>query len=432
MLYRKFLEKLVYWKEHNVHTPLMLIGARQTGKTYILKYFCENYFPNYIYINFDEQKEYVNFFKKNLNPERIITDIETYIGKKIDIDNTIIFFDEIQVSEDVIASLKYFNESNNNYKIVCAGSLLGVKINRFQSSFPVGKVYFEYLYPLDFEEFLISIGEKLLNKAIKESYLKMEALSEPLHEKAITLYKHYLCVGGMPASILEYLNKNKDLVLFDKNIQSNIITAYLADMAKYTERAEAVKTYEIYNSIPEQLTKENKKFVYKVVNPKAKNESYASSIDWLLQSGLLLKCIRIKRPEKPLKIYEEKNIFKIYLSDVGLLTNLSKFNYYDIIHDEGKEFRGILSENYVAQVLKMKGYDLNYWTGSYTSEVDFILNIENAIIPVEVKASSNTRSYSLTFYMKEYTPPYAIRLSLKNFGFTNNIKSIPLYAAHLL
>lgn len=432
MLERKFIKRLEYWKDNNINMPLMLIGARQTGKTYILKYFCENYFQNYVYINFDENKEYIKFFEKDLNPERIITEIEAYRQQKIDIDNTVLFFDEIQVSEKVISSLKYFSESDKNYKIVTAGSLLGVKINRFTSSFPVGKVYFEYLYPLDFEEFLISIGENLLNEQIKICFNTMEKMSEPLHDKALLLYHHYLCTGGMPAAILEYIRKNRDMVLYDRNIHTGIINSYLADMAKYTDRNEAVKTYEIYNSIPRQLAKENKKFVYKIVNERAKKEGYETSIDWLIQSGLLLKCVKIKVPEKPLKIYEDKSYFKLYLGDVGLLANLANFSFYDIIYDEGREFRGILTENYIAQTFKRNGYDLNYWTGSGQAEVDFILTIQNKVIPIEVKAKNNVKSRSLNMYMQKYDPEYGIRISARNFGYQNKIKSIPLYAVHLI
>jgi predicted AAA+ superfamily ATPase len=432
MLNRKILERLLYWKEKNENIPLMLIGARQTGKTYILDYFCRNFYNKYIYINFDENKEYLKFFEKNLNPERIISDIEAYRGEKIDIENTVIFFDEIQVSENVIASLKYFNESKNKYKIVTAGSLLGVKINRFKSSFPVGKVYFEYLYPLDFEEFLTSIGEELLNEKIKEGFKNDKQIIDPLHNKALELYHHYLCVGGMPAAVLEYIDKNRDLVEFDRNIQTGIINSYLADMAKYTEKNEAVKTYEIYNSIPSQLARENKKFTYKLVNDKAKKDTYSTSIDWLVQSGLLLKCTKIKIPEKPLKAYEDNNFFKLYLGDVGLLVNLARYSFYDILYDDGKDFRGVIAENYVAQTLKKNNHELNYWTGASTSEVDYIIEVSNEIIQVEVKAKDNTKSKSLQIYIKKYNPKYAIKISTKNFGMFNNIKSIPLYAVHLL
>jgi len=425
---RKFLDKLLTWKKSNIKLPLLLIGARQTGKTYILKQFCAEYFPEYIYINFDEKSEYLSFFEDSLNPEEIIRKIEVYLGRKIDIETTILFFDEIQLSEKAVGSLKYFNESDKNYKIVCAGSLLGVAMNRFKSSFPVGKVYFEFLHPMDFEEFLLAIGEELLNREIKNAFHDLKPLNETLHKKALDLYHIYLCVGGMPQAIQEYLNKNKDLVNFDRNIHQNIIFSYLADMAKYTTSTQAIKTHQVYHSIPAQLSKKNKKFFYKLVAEKAKKEGYESSINWLLQADLLTKAVKISLPQPPLSAYQEHGYFKLYLSDVGLLTALSKMQFSEILLNSNMIYRGILTENFVAQSFKSKGYDLFYWESDSQAEVDFLLNINGRVIPVEVKSGDHTASKSLNSYIKKYHPEYAVRISSKNFGFTNGIRSIPLYA----
>lgn len=429
-MYRKMLLKLINWKENHSKMALLLSGARQTGKTYILKEFCQKYFEQSIYINFDEESKFISIFEDSLNPEEIIKKIEILSNRKIDVEKTILFFDEIQVSERAIASLKYFSEAKKNYKVVCAGSLLGVKLNRFKSSFPVGSVYFETIYPMDFEEFMIAAGEEELNNEVRNSFNKMKELNDALHRKALSYYKAYLCVGGMPRAILEYLNTGKDFAAYDRNIQSSIILAYLADMAKYSTGTNAVKLNYVYQSIPAQLTKEKKKFAYKLVSSKAKKETYESAIEWLLLSGLLLKSSRVEMPQTPLAAYQNNNIFKLFLSDVGLLCNLAKLQFGEILLDSNIMYKGILTENYIAQTFRCKGYDLHYWEAKGLAEIDFLLNLEGRIIPVEVKASDNTSSKCLSSYVEKYKPEYSIRLSTKNFGYTKAIKSIPLYCAH--
>lgn len=429
---RKIYKQLLNWKKEHIEMPYMLVGARQTGKTYILEDFCKNEFKNYIYINLDREEEIKKIFDKTIEPEEIILNIEALLNVNIDVENTIIFLDEIQVSERAISSLKYFCESNKQYKIVCAGSLLGVKINRFKSSFPVGKVWIEYLYPMDFEEFLKALGEEKLLKIIEDSYKNNEPMLESLHQKALRLYYDYMCIGGMPASILEYIENGKNINKFNDEINQIIITSYLADMAKYTENIESIRNNKIYNSIPAQLGKENKKFKYSIVEKSARAREYESSLEWLISSNMILRCEGIKIPKSPLKAYIDNN-FKIYLSDIGLLRVLSKISINEIITNRNMLYKGILAENYVAEVLFSKKRELYYWqldSGKY--EVDFLINIEGDIIPIEVKASDNITSKSLNYYIKRYKPKYSIRISTKNFGFSNNIKSIPLYATHLI
>lgn len=428
---RKIYENLLNWKEKNSKLPYMLVGARQTGKTYILTEFCKNEFENYIYINLENMLDITKIFEETLEPKKIIQSIEIILNTKINIENTIIFIDEIQTSERAINSLKYFAEAEEKYKIVCAGSLLGVKINRFKSSFPVGKVWIDYLYPMDFEEFLIAIDEQNLNNAIRESYKKMEPMLETIHEKALNLYNEYMCIGGMPSNILEYIKSGKDISQYKDDLSNIIITSYLADMSKYTENTEAIKNNKIYNSIPEQLGKENKKFKYSVVEKSARSREYETSLEWLVASNMILKCNNIKTPKSPLKAYTDE-AFKIYLSDIGILRVLSKITINEILLNKNMLYKGVLAENYVAQILNNNYKELYYWQlGSYY-EVDFVINIDGDIIPVEVKASDNTTSKSLNYYIERYKPKYAIRLSTKNFGFSNNIKAIPLYAAHLM
>ena len=429
---RNLYHNLLNWKKENIKLPYMLVGARQTGKTYIIEEFCKNEFEKYIYLNLDIREDIREIFEKTLIPEEIISNIEVLLNIDINIENTIIFIDEIQVSERAISSLKYFCESDKPYKIITAGSLLGVKINRFKSSFPVGKVWIDYLYPMTFEEFLEAIGEEKLLKIIKQCYENMEPMLESLHQKALNLYYDYICIGGMPAAILHYIENDKNILKFKDEINEMIITSYIADMAKYTENIESIRNAKIYHSIPAQLGKENKKFKYSLVEKSARAREYESSLEWLMASNMILKCNSIKTPKSPLKAYLDDN-FKVYLSDIGLLRVLSKISVNEILLNKNMLFKGVLTENYVAEILYAKYRELYYWQiGSGMYEVDFLINIDGDIIPIEVKANDNVTSKRLKYYVEKYKPKYSIRISTKNFGMRNLIKSIPLYAAHLI
>ncbi len=432
LMKRNLYHNLLNWKKENIKLPYMLVGARQTGKTYIIEEFCKNEFEKYIYLNLDIREDIREIFEKTLIPEEIISNIEVLLNIDINIENTIIFIDEIQVSERAISSLKYFCESDKPYKIITAGSLLGVKINRFKSSFPVGKVWIDYLYPMTFEEFLEAIGEEKLLKIIKQCYENMEPMLESLHQKALNLYYDYICIGGMPAAILHYIENDKSILKFKDEINEMIITSYIADMAKYTENIESIRNAKIYHSIPAQLGKENKKFKYSLVEKSARAREYESSLEWLMASNMILKCNSIKTPKSPLKAYLDDN-FKVYLSDIGLLRVLSKISVNEILLNKNMLFKGVLTENYVAEILCAKYRELYYWQiGSGMYEVDFLINIDGDIIPIEVKANDNVTSKSLKYYVERYKPKYSIRISTKNFGMSNLIKSIPLYAAHLI
>lgn len=428
---RNLYNNLIKWKTEHIKLPYMLVGARQTGKTYILTEFCKNEFENYVYINLDSMESIRNIFEQSIIPEEIIKNIEVLLNINIDIKNTVIFLDEIQVSERAISSLKYFSESELEYKIVCAGSLLGVKINRFKSSFPVGKIWIDYLFPMTFEEFLIAINEEKLIALIKDCYENMLSMLDVTHQKALKLYYEYLCLGGMPSVILDYINNGKDILKTDEEILKIILTSYTADMCKYTENTESIKNSKIYNSIPAQLGKENKKFKYSLVEKSARSREYETALDWLIASNMILKCNNIKFPQSPLKAYVD-DTFKIYLSDIGLLRSLSNISKNEILLNKNTIFKGIIAENYVAEILYSKYKELYYWQLGSQYEIDFLLNINGDIIPIEVKANDNTTSKSLSYYIKRYKPNYAITISTKNFGFENGIKSIPLYAAHLI
>ena len=428
---RLFENKLLDWKKSGMNKPLMVVGTRQIGKTYIIEKFAKENFEEYLYFNLEKNIEVRNIFEKTVDDTKIIEELELYLGKKINIERTIFFFDEVQVSENFIVSLKYFNEAEKPYKIVCAGSLLGVKINRFKSSFPVGKIRMEYMYPMNFEEFLIATGKEMLRDKIKECYETMSPMSEFAHEQAITLYKQYLCVGGMPEAVNNFVENDLDILKFDSHIISDIKDMYIADMQKYVKSSlETVKIEKVYKSIPSQLAKDKKNFQYNFIEETGRKRKYESSIDWLVASKMILINYNSKRMEIPLKVYIDENNFKLYLSDVGILTNMSEIRFPDIMLDKTFIYKGAITENYIAQELAFKGESLYYWTSKRNAEIDFILYSEqDGIIPIEVKSGNNVRSISLNMYIKEYKPKYAIRFSTRNFGFENNIKSVPLYAA---
>jgi uncharacterized protein len=429
---RKLMKQLLSWKNNSCRIPFMLVGARQVGKTYIIDEFCTENYDNYLYINLEKERDIRQVFESTIDPKEVIDTISILKNIVIDIYTTIIFFDEIQVSEKAITSLKYFNEANENYHIICAGSLLGVALNRFQSSFPVGKIIKQTLYPMDFEEFLFACGEKLLAKKIQDSFDAIKPMLEPLHKKALRLYRDYLYVGGMPASILEYKRCNNSLVGFNNLIKKNILEAYMFDMSKYTSGSEHMKITKMYSSIPRQLNRENTKFTYKLIDDTANKKSYDTAIDWLIHSNLVNLCTLNELPKLPLVAYEKPNFFKVYLSDVGLLCELAEITPKDLISDEINLYRGMLTENYVAQSLTTNSQRLYYWKSKRDAEMDFILHINGAVIPLEVKASTNTKSKSLKVYCEKYNPKYSIKMSAKNFGATDKIRSVPLYAAHLL
>ena len=429
-MYRIFEKKLINWKNSGMEKPLMVIGVRQIGKTYTIQKFIKENFEEYIYFNLEKEKYLREIFEKTIDSEKIMDEIELYIGKKIDISKTILFFDEVQVSEKFIVSLKYFCESKRPYKIICAGSLLGVKINRFNDSFPVGKIQMEHMYPMSFEEFLIALNKEMLLEKIKESYENMIPLPTFAHEEALLLYKRYLCVGGMPEAVKNFISNESDILKYDSNILSNIIDMYIADMNKYVKNSlETVKIEKVYKNIPVQLAKDKKTFKYNLIEANARKRMYEHPIEWLISSGMILNSNKIKKAEIPLKVYQDEEYFKLYLSDVGILVAMSEIRFNDLILDKTFSFRGAITENYVAQEFTANDISLYYWTYGRNAEVDFIIYNNDGIIPVEVKSGDNVRSTSLKFYINENKPKYSIRLSTRNFGFENNIKSIPLYAA---
>lgn len=423
---RSITKKLLNWKNSVYRKPLIIYGARQIGKTYTVLDFGKREYENIVYCNFENDKKLQTIFKQDLNPKRIIESLQVYFSISIFKEKTLIFFDEIQACEEALTSLKYFNETSNEYHIIAAGSLLGLSINRGNFSFPVGKVDMINMFPMDFEEFLLATGNENLRNMIVHAYNNMSPLD--LHEKALNLYHIYLIVGGYPQVVKTYI-ETKDFNLV-RSEQASISNAYISDMSKYSTPSETIKSIEIYNSIFAQLGKETTKFQYSVVSPKARSKNYDIALSWLKAAHVVINCTLVTEGKYPLTATEDINTFKIYYSDVGLFTLKGAIQAEKIISDITltDKIRGILAESFVANQLTANGFELHYWSSNNTSELDFIIHLNGEAIPIEVKSSTNVRAKSLKSFVAKYNPKYSIRISSKNFGFENNIKSIPLYA----
>jgi predicted AAA+ superfamily ATPase len=429
---RKALKQLEDWKNKTDRMPLIVNGARQVGKTYLIKEFGELHFTNTVYFNLETNLAVNSYFDTDIQPLRIIQYLETASGQRIIPEETLLVLDEIQSCPRALTALKTFCEEAPEYFIVCAGSLLGVAVNRENYSFPVGKVDEIQLFPMDFEEFLNALNEDLLIETIRSHFAANMKMPEILHNKALDYYKQYLIVGGMPAVVNEFVQTQS--LLTASEIQGRIQNEYIADMAKYASATTSVKIRACYNSVPVQLAKENKKFQYKIVQRGGTATIFGESIEWLNFAGVVLKCQKAEHGYMPVAVYADLSDFKLYMSDVGLLTAKSGMAQQTILSsvEEDNGFVGALSENYVAQALIANGHSLFYWKNDNTAELDFVLQIEGKVIPVEVKKGSRTKSVSMNMFLKKYNCPYAIRISKKNFGFENDIKSVPLYAVFCL
>ena len=381
----------------------MLLGVRQCGKSYIIEEFCKNEFKHYKKINLLTDANVVNLYKENINSSQKYAQLKLIINFDFEEEDSVLFIDEIQESEELIEDLKYFCEEHNKVRIICAGSLLGVKLDRLKSSFPVGKVWMKYLYPMDFEEFLMAYNRNDLIESIKNSFKNNKGLSEPIHELILSYYEKYLITGGMPESINNMLAVNNDYIKYNPEILKNITTAYINDMKKHvTSEQETLKIESVYRSLPSQLNNISKKFQYSNVNKNARARDYETAINWLLNSSMVLKCKNVSLPEIPLEGFAKEDTFKLYLSDIGILNTLLKIKVRDIVIDKVNIYKGIIAENYVANELIANGIDLYYWKSKYTSHIDFLINTIDGVIPVEVKASDNTQSKSLKFYFARY------------------------------
>jgi len=424
---RKIINQLLSWKNAVPRMPLIVTGARQVGKTYALLDFGKKHYRNVVYLNFENNADLCAVFERDLNPTRIIRELSVKTSEMIFENDTLLIFDEIQACERALTSLKYFCEDAPVYHIAAAGSLLGITLNRTKYSFPVGKISKIILYPLDFEEFLWGLNKRNGTELIREYYENNAFFSA--HNEFLDLYKTYLLVGGMPFVVNEYI-KNQDYTQV-YNLQKNIDDAYIADMVKYAHATETNKILAAYNSIPAQLAKENHKFQYKIIKTGARAYEFENSLEWLQTAGIARRCVKISEGKFPLELFAQHNSFKIYHSDTGLLS--SKYNLSpNIVLSNLAGFehvKGALAENFVFSALTTNNYSLFYWESEGKAEVDFVIqNRDGQIIPIEVKSSEHNRSRSLQQFICKYQPDYSIRISAKNFGFENGIKSVPLYA----
>ena len=425
---RRIIEQLVVWKDKSNRMPLVVNGARQVGKTFSLKEFATDCFERFVYVNLETNSKVSSYFDGDLNPVQIIQFLETVTEIRIIAGSTLIIFDEIQSCPRALLSLKTFCEDAPQYHVVAAGSLLGVAVNREKFSFPVGKVDELTLFPMDFEEYLWALEHTALSLEIRSHFEQNKPLPLPLHDLAMEFYKKYLITGGMPAVVNDFIETASFLTV--KDVQGRILNEYIADMAKYANPTTTVKIRACYNSIPAQLAKKNVKFQYKTVQRGGTATIFGESIEWLVYAGIALKCRKVSHGFMPVSAYVDLSDFKLYLSDAGMLTMLSGMATQTILSpiEEDNQFLGMICENYVAQAFVCNGFPLFYWKNENTAELDFVIQIAGEVIPVEVKKGKRTKSTSLNMFVNQYKSRYAIRISAKNFGFENQIKSVPLYA----
>ena len=431
---RKNIIQLKAWKNSPNRKPLIVLGARQIGKTYSVLDFGKTEYENVVYCNFESEPDLSQLFQGKIAPEEIIKSLEAAKSTEIKKSTTLIFFDEIQACEKALTSLKYFCEQANDYHIISAGSLLGIAVNRGHFSFPVGKVDILNLYPMTFDEFLMATGNYSLISTIEEHFLSFTPMPEPLHQKALDLYRTFLVIGGYPEAVKAYLESG-DFNLV-RSVQNNISDAYLADMAKYANPTDTVKAMSIFNSVHSQLAKENTKFQYSAVKSGARSKDYEVSLVWLEKANVVLKCHCVTEGKYPVNIYEDLNTFKLYYSDVGLLSMRMGVNSQAVIQNINisDKANGMMAENYVAQELNAKGEKLFYWTSGNSAEVDFVYQDDSvqSVIPLETKSGENVRAKSFNMFMRKYNSEYGVRVSTRNFGFEGKVKSVPLYCLFCL
>ena len=428
---RAAFQTLLQWKNSETRKPLILEGARQVGKTYLMLQFAKNAYQDFVYCNFEEDPGLASLFEGKLNAYYLIEQLSFYINKKITAPNTLIIFDEIQVAPNVLTSLKYFNEQANQYHLIAAGSLLGVSIGQ-KSAFPVGKVNFLQLYPLNFIEYLHAIDEHMLASLLEEK-TEFTPLSEAIHEKLMHYFRIFIFIGGMP-EVVENYRIHQDIQQV-RTLQKNIQNAYASDFSKYATPDESLKISQIWQSIPSQLAKENKKFKLNEIQSGARYARYELAIEWLRKAGLIYLAYDTTCATPPLETYIHSNHFKLYYLDTGLLGARLNISSQHITQKESlyTEYKGALLENYCAKEIKpLFGEQLHYWRSGNQAEVDFLIEEANHIFPVEVKSGFSKHKQSLTAFQNKYQPPKAIRLSPRNFDEQGVFVNIPLYAIMVL
>jgi predicted AAA+ superfamily ATPase len=425
-MYRTAIEALKKWKSKKTRKPLIIRGARQVGKTWLMKEFGKTAFENTVYISFDNNQRMRELFSTDFDVARLITGIELYAGHKINPKNTLIIFDEVQEVPTALTSLKYFNENAPEYQIICAGSLLGVALHE-GTSFPVGKVEFLDLYPLSFSEFTKAMGKEQFVSLLAEGDFTM---ATTFKQEYIDLLKHYYYVGGMPEAVMSFAT-NHDFNEV-REIQARILAAYEQDFSKHAPNEVVPRIRMLWNSIPTQLAKENKKFIYGLIKEGARAREYEYALMWLTDCGLVYKVHRATTPSLPLKAYADLKAFKLFLVDVGLLSCMTRLRQ-DVLLDGNAlftTFKGALTEQYTLQQLKtLPGIESYYWTNDRnTSEVDFLLDTGSAVVPLEVKAEVNLQSKSLKAFADKYHPAVSVRTSMSDYKREGWLLNLPLYA----
>ena len=427
-MYRKIMDFLVAWKNSKYRKPLILQGARQVGKTYSILEFGHKEYDNVVYFNFETNPKLIETFQEDISPDYLIPILSHISGQTILRERTLIVFDEVQLCERALTSLKYFYELAPDYHIIVAGSLLGVAVNRSRFSFPVGKVDIKTLYPMDREEFRMALGEKDLVERIKQCFDTNTPMPAALHDAARKIYRQYLIIGGRPECVKEYV-ETKDYVLV-RHIQDTILASYLNDRSKYNNLNGIKKTRLAYDNVTVQLSKPNTRFQYKLIKKGGRASEFENAIEWLSLSGIISQVYKAEQIKKPIENYRDIDSFKIYVSDLGLLCAKKDLSANDILYmgEERNDFKGGRTENYVNVQLTINGYRTYYWESNRGAEIDFIIQRNEHLIPIEVKAADNTQAKSLRIYRDTYKPDYAIKVSAKNFAFEDHKKIVPLYA----
>ena len=422
---RYALKHLIDWKNKKNHKPLVIQGARQVGKTWLMQEFGKKYYEQVAYINFDVDVKSREIFDVDYDTERLIMDIGLATKTKINAENTLIIFDEIQECPRALTSLKYFRENAPQYDIIVAGSLLGVACHE-GTGFPVGKVSFMNLFPLSFEEFLLAMGEERFVELLNKKDFKTIKLFNNKYEK---LLKQYCYVGGMPEIVQDFV-ENKDFESV-RNLQKEILSAYEEDFTKHISANTVAKIRLLWKSIPAQLSKENKKFIYGAAKEGARARDFEAALSWLINSGLVYRVNKITKPDLPITAYEDFNSFKLFVLDVGLLGAMTDLQADTIIDGNRifEEFKGAITEQYVLQQFKtIKDLPVFYWSNETSrAEIDFVIQIKSDVVPVEVKAERNLQAKSLKVYMEKFKPNYAIRTSMADYKKTDNLIDLPLY-----
>ena len=425
-MYRMAMENLLAWKQSRRRKPLIIEGARQVGKTWLMKEFGRQAYGDTVYINFDSNARMAELFASDLDTKRLVLGLELYAGRKIDPENALLIFDEVQEVPRALAALKYFCEDAPQYHIVCAGSLLGIALHR-GTSFPVGKVDFLKLYPLSFQEFFMAIGKKQFSELLDQQDFSMITSFRETYADAL---KQYYFVGGMPEAV-ESFAENQDFNEV-RQIQKRILAAYEQDFSKHAPNEVVPRLRMLWNSIPAQLAKENKKFIYGLVREGARAKDYETALLWLSDCGLVHRVSRVNAPGIPLRAYEDMKAFKLFVLDVGLLGCMTGLHQRTLLDGNALfvEFKGALTEQYVCQQLKtLADLELCYYTNDRGScEVDFVVDTGGRVMPLEVKAETNLRAKSLKTYREKFSPELAIRTSMADYRKEDGLVNLPLYA----